>query len=290
MILEPTIQDINKLFRLHHIYDEIIEFVRLSGTTSGLVLRLDSIRGEKYILKYDDPFQIQLAAQFLDTYKDSVLLPKNLFASQDSTYIVYNFIEGTTHVNRGKKKDWLRIITQNLLNKYASYQGEDMWGRIGYPWQTWKEFNEISIEEAKINIGNELSIDDYSLVRSTADKLYANDLEQGEKFYLHGDTGVHNFVYHDSTLIGVIDPSPMVGPIVYDFLYAFCSSPDDMNMDTLFTAYNFLEQGRIEKSRLIEETLIQLYCRVGLSIKHHPNDLPEYKEAWAYWKQICESN
>ncbi|GAA0133974.1 aminoglycoside phosphotransferase family protein [Paenibacillus sp. YSY-4.3] len=290
MILESAIKDINKLFQLNDINDEITRVLRLSGTTSGLVLRLDSMQGEKYILKYDDPDQNQLAAQFLNTYRDSLLLPRILIASPDSTYLVYNFIEGTTHINRGIKQNWLRILTQNLFNKYVSLQGEDMWGRIGYPRQTWKEFNEISIEEAKINIGSELSIDDYSLVRSIADKLYANDLEQGEKFYLHGDTGVHNFVYHDSTLIGVIDPSPMIGPIVYDFLYAFCSSPDDINLDTLFTAYHFLEQGSIEKSRLIEETLIQLYCRLGLSIKHHPNDLTEYKKAWAYWKQKCELN
>jgi hypothetical protein len=80
----------------------------------------------------------------------------------------------------------------------------------------------------------------------------------------------------------------MVGPLIYDFLYAFCSSPDDINIDTLFTAFDFLEQGRVEKSRLIEEVLIQLYCRIGLSIKHHPSDLPEYKKAWKDWSQICK--
>lgn len=161
-----------------------------------------------------------------------------------------------------------------------------MWGRIEYPRRTWQEFNDISIEEARVNIGNELSMDDYNLVKLTANKLFDNDLEQGGRFVLHGDTGVHNFVYHESALIGVIDPSPMVGPLIYDFVYAFCSSPDDIHIDTLFSAYDLLEQGRVEKNRLITETLIQLYCRIGLSIKHHPSDLPEYLKAWRYWKQL----
>ncbi|MDQ0092044.1 hypothetical protein J2T12_005488 [Paenibacillus anaericanus] len=288
MILEPTIQEINELFQLHQINDEIVGVQRLSGTTSGLVLRLESTQDNKYILKFDDPSQIQLVQKLLETYQNSELLPKILLTAQDSSYFVYTFIDGTTHFNRGLKKSWLTLLVKNLFNKYVHYQENDIWGRIEYPRKTWKEFNEISIEETRINIGNILPLDDYNFVNSKAKKIFDNDIDQGEKFLLHGDTGVHNFVYNQSTLIGVIDPSPMVGPIIYDFLYAFCSSPDDINIETLFSSFEFLEQGHIEKSRLIEEALIHLYCRIGLSVKHHPDDLPEYLKAWNEWKQLCE--
>ncbi|MEK4512082.1 hypothetical protein [Paenibacillus sp. FSL K6-2524] len=288
MILEPTIQEINELFQLHQINDEIVGVQRLSGTTSGLVLRLESTQDNKYILKFDDPSQIQLVQKLLETYQNSELLPKILLTAQDSSYFVYTFIDGTTHFNRGLKKSWLTLLVKNLFNKYVHYQENDIWGRIEYPRKTWKEFNQISIEEARINIGNILPLDDYNFVNSKAKKIFDNDIDQGEKFLLHGDTGVHNFVYNQSTLIGVIDPSPMVGPIIYDFLYAFCSSPDDINIETLFSSFEFLEQGHIEKSRLIEEALIHLYCRIGLSVKHHPDDLPEYLKAWNEWKQLCE--
>ncbi|MFC7681728.1 hypothetical protein [Paenibacillus sp. GCM10028914] len=287
MILEPTIYEINKLFQLHQIDDEIIEIQRMSGTTSGLVLKLESNQNNKYILKFDHPKQIQLVEQLLNTYKSSALLPKILFTGQDKTCFAYTFIDGTTHFNRGAKKEWLTRLVKDLFNKYIKYEDMSLSGSIEYPRSTWKEFNEIGIEEAKINIGNLLSIEDYYFVKSKASKLFENDLEQGEKYLLHGDTGVHNFVYNESTLIAVIDPSPMVGPIIYDFLYAFCSSPDDMNIDTLFTTSDFLEQGCIEKPRLIEEVLIQLYCRIGLSIKHHPHDLPGYIKAWNDWKSLC---
>lgn len=286
MIFEPTIQEINELFRLHQINDEIVGVQRLSGTTSGLVLRLESTQDNKYILKFDDPSQIQLVQKLLEIYQNSELLTKILLTAQDSSYFVYTFIDGTTHFNRGLKKSWLTLLVKNLFNKYVHYQENDIWGRIEYPRKTWKEFNEISIEEARINIGNFLSLDDYNFVNSKAKKIFDNVIDQGEKFLLHGDTGVHNFVYNESTLIGVIDPSPMVGPIIYDFLYAFCSSPDDINIETLFSSFEFLEQGQIEKSRLIEEVLIHLYCRIGLSVKHHPDDLPEYLQAWNEWKQL----
>lgn len=289
MLIEPTMQEMNELFQLHQINDEIVGIQRLSGTTSGRVYRLVSKQENKYILKFDYPYQIELVQKLLETYKNSKLLPKVLFAAEDNTYFVYTFVEGTTHFNRGLKKNWLTLIVKDLFNQYSSYQADDFWGRIEYPRKTWKEFNEIGIEEARTNIGDILSINDYELVKLKSNQLFDNDLEQGEKFFLHGDTGVHNFVYDQFTIIGVIDPSPMVGPIIYDFLYAFCSSPDDINIETLFHAYDLLEQGRIDKSRLIDEVLIQLYCRIGLSIKHHPNDLPEYLITWKEWKQLCRN-
>lgn len=287
MIIEPNIQEINKIFQFHRINDEIIGFQRLSGTTSGLVLRLESIQDNKYILKYDYPNEIQLVEQLLNVYQNSTLLPKVLFTSQEKTLLVYSYIDGTTHFNRGLKKNWLIILVKELFNKYIKYPDTDMWGRIQFPRRTWREFNETSIEEAKSNIGSTLSSEDFDLVKTMVNKLFKE--EQEEKYLLHGDTGVHNFVYNQLNIIGVIDPSPMAGPLIYDFLYAFCSSPDDINTDTLFSAFDFLEQGRIEKSRLIEEVLVQLYCRIGICLKYHPGDLAEYKIAWEYWKKLCLS-
>ena len=103
---------------------------------------------------------------------------------------------------------------------------------------------------------------------------------------LHGDCGVHNFVYDQNVLKGVIDPSPIVGPVLYDFIYAFCSSPDDLSLETLISTVTLLNHVSIERSRLIEEVIIQLYCRIGICLKHHPHDLADYLKAWDYWKVL----
>ncbi|MNC56147.1 hypothetical protein D3C75_1057230 [compost metagenome] len=101
---------------------------------------------------------------------------------------------------------------------------------------------------------------------------------------LHGDTGVHNFVYRGNRLVGVIDPSPMAGPLIYDFTNAFCSSPDDLNLETLFAAFELLKPVTVERSRLIREVIFQLYCRIGICARVHPHDLEEYLKAWETWK------
>lgn len=78
----------------------------------------------------------------------------------------------------------------------------------------------------------------------------------------------------------------MVGPVLYDFIYAFYSSPDDLNLETLFAAFEFLNHEPIDNVRLIEEVVLQLYCRIGISAKVHPHDLQDYLKAWDYWKAL----
>ncbi|WP_282942628.1 hypothetical protein [Paenibacillus sp. RC67] len=110
------------------------------------------------------------------------------------------------------------------------------------------------------------------------------------RYLLHGDTGIHNFVFNEHSLVGVIDPSPMIGPVLYDFTYAFCSSPDDLDQETLFSTFSFLNHEPLERSSLIEEVLFQLYCRIGICIQHHPHDLQSYLKAWDYWKTQISNN
>jgi len=278
--------EINRLFEINNIHIEINKFQLLTGTTNGVVYRLESVDGNKYVLKFDHPNEIELTVRLLNTYPHSKLFPNIICVANDQSYIIYSFIEGTTHFNRGSKKNWLKILVVELLNKYTTIEAEHVWGRLGYSRQSWKIFNETSIEEARNNIGNVLTTDDYNFVCTQASKLFNE--EPPEQYLLHGDTGVHNFVFNQSTLVGVIDPSPMIGPLIYDFVYAFCSSPDDINLDTLYTAFDYLEKGKVDRTRLLDEVAIQLYCRIGLSIKHHPNDLQEYLQAWKYWREICK--
>ncbi|KAA2301455.1 hypothetical protein FY526_24940, partial [Clostridioides difficile] len=153
-----------------------------------------------YILKSDESEQIHIAQQFLDTYKNSSLLPEVLLTDPANTYFIYTYMEGTTHFNRGQKRDWLTRLVKELFNTYVRSTDTKSWGRIEFPQRTWKEFNQVSIHEAKINIGSILTTDDYNLVQSKVDRLFH---EEEEKFLLHGDTGVHNFVYDQNELIGV---------------------------------------------------------------------------------------
>lgn len=257
-----------------------------SGTTDGLVYSISENNVPKYLLKLDRPQQINFSSRFSHTYQDVRLLPKLYYTDPEKEFILYAYIEGTTHYNRGSKIDWMTLLVNELFNHYVKYDQNADWGRVGgIPQQTWHNFNLRSLESAHANIGDLLPQEDYFKVKSIVERI-AMDEKQEMKYLLHGDTGVHNFVFQDNALNGVIDPSPLVGPIIYDFTYAFCSSPDDLNVETLLSSFAFLKQVPMGKTRLIEEIIFQLYTRIGVCVKVHPHDLDDYLQAWEYWRNL----
>jgi hypothetical protein len=257
----------------------------MTGTTDGLVYALSVNNKPKYVLKLDRPQRIMLVEQLLHTYLHTPLLPKLLYTDPAKAFIVYTYITGTTHYERGSKINWLKLLVNGLINHYENYQYTDKWGFwLEDPCQTWCDFIDRGVEYARINVGSLLPVEDYYKVKS-----FVGNISTGkghDRFLLHGDCGVHNFVFDQNTLTGVIDPSPIIGPVLYDFIYAFCSSPDDLNLETLISTFNLLNHEPIERSRLIEEVIIQLYCRIGICLKHHPHDLAEYLKAWDHWKTL----
>ncbi|MBE1556807.1 hypothetical protein [Sporosarcina limicola] len=255
-----------------------------SGTTDGLVYTFLENNIFKYVLKLDLPQQITFAEEFLHTYQNVSLLPKLFYTDPQKKFILYSYIAGTTHYNRGSKINWMTLLVKELLNQYEKYDQDASWGRLGgIPQKTWHDFNSCSLESAYVNIGDLLPNEDYFKVKLIAGRIATYE-KQEVKYLLHGDTGVHNFVFQNHTLTGIIDPSPMVGPIIYDFTYAFCSSPDDLDLETLFSSLSFFKQVPIEKTRVIDEVILQLYTRIGICIKVHPHDLQDYLKAWKYWR------
>lgn len=218
------------------IHGEDIEFGKLtSGTTNGTLFTIKTTEIPKYVVKIDQPEIISTTEDFLFTYKDVTLLPNVLYTDEKKEFIVYSYVFGETHINRGSKLAWMTILIKELLNKYEKVN-IDNWGRvIGIQRSSWADFNRSSLEFAQKDIGDVLPSEDHKRVELLVDKLASYD-HQKEKYYMHGDAGVHNFVYRDNKLNGVIDPSPLIGPKMYDFTYAFCSSPDDLNVSTLLSA------------------------------------------------------
>lgn len=266
-----------------------LQLKKMKGTTEGVVYILSEQGIPKFTLKMECREQIRLAKIVLETYSHSKLLPDVHYTNANQTCMLYTYIDGVTHIERGLKRNWLITVVDELINLYQPYAEADIWGRIECPHSSWRQFCEIGIDDARTNVGNVLDTADYELMKSFCEDVLQAIGESPDRFLLHGDTGVHNFVYKDSLIRGVIDPSPMAGPILYDFLYAYCSSPDDLTVDTLLEAYQHLRIQSVEQSILLKEAMIQLYIRIGLSIKHHPHDLHAYLAAWEYWKRISKN-
>lgn len=270
---------LKELKDLEYIKDEITTFSKLSGGTVSEIYLVNS----NLVVKANKPKIVEAEAMFLDYYSDISLLPRLFYKHPENEYIVYSYIKGKSFYPRNNKQELLISLVKNVLNQYKAPSWESIWGWIDEPAESWKDFIVSRINEAENNLQFTLLAEDHKLIYSLINKQGRYSREKA--FLLHGDCGVHNFIFEDGELCGVIDPSPVVGPPVYDLIYAYCSSPDSLTKETIDSAATHL----LEKSELFyEEILVGLYLRISTCIKHHPEDLNEYLASWEYWKKIVE--
>ncbi|HYK71791.1 MAG TPA: phosphotransferase [Pseudoneobacillus sp.] len=274
---------VSKLQKEGIIKQGVIQIKELKGGTVSKLFLLHLDDQSKLVVKFNEPLIVQSEAEFLSNYKDIEFLPKILYVEDSYEYLVYSYLDGSTNYLKKNKAETLKSIVQLLINKYKPVDYASGWGWMDAPSETWEEFLIQNIKEAEEVIYPTLGKEDYFLVN----KLVGSTFPEIESpFLLHGDCGVHNFIFFEEKICGVIDPLPVWGNPVYDLIYAFCSSPDDLTMETIYEAAKYVTVESVK--RLNEQVLIGLYLRIASCIKHHPDDLPEYLKAWDYWKDIVK--
>lgn len=194
------------------------------------------------------------------------------------TYFVYSFLEGNTSCEQGYKRSTLRTLVKEVINKNKIVPEADGWGWKESPVQSWNEFLTGNVKTAYENVKRYISEEEYRKVL----KLANRDAGVNQPFLLHGDFGFHNFIFQENELYGVIDPLPVLGDPIYDLIYAFCSTPEDLTKETIDYVMKQCVFHKKERD-LYEEIVIGLYLRIDTCLRHHPKDLEDYLVAWRYW-------
>ncbi|MFD6510413.1 aminoglycoside phosphotransferase family protein [Bacillus sp. NPDC060175] len=249
----------------------------LSGGTTSTVYLLDG----RYVVKSNEAKVIREEANFLSFYEGNALFSKLLYKEPLHTYVVYSFLEGSTSCEQGHKRSTLITLVKEAINKYEVVSDIDGWGWKDSPVQSWTEFLLANVMEVRGNLRQYISEEEHQLVLTLV-----NSPQRGtgmdRPFLLHGDLGFHNFIFQKNKLTGVIDPLPVLGDPIYDLIYAFCSTPEDLTKETI--QYVMKQCAFRKRDRdLYEEIVIGLYLRIDTCLRHHPKDLEDYLVAWRYW-------
>jgi aminoglycoside phosphotransferase (APT) family kinase protein len=271
------------------IIETIVESKQLSGgTTSKLYLLCDS-ENNKYVVKFNEPYVLKAESHYLAFYKDVAFLPDLLYTEPAYRYIVYSFVAGAVDYPRKSKKEMLQTLVQQLINQYRTVAEPAGWGWADDLTNSWQSFLLSRANESSTILNTHLKKEDHDVVLDLI-KSSSRNREFTQPYLLHGDCGVHNFIFTEEKLTGVIDPTPVYGEPLYDLIYAFCSSPDDLTQETISSAANLLNPYENKNERFLhEEVLIGLYFRMASCVRHHPEDLEEYLQAWDYWKNIFKT-
>ncbi|CAM3877820.1 phosphotransferase family protein [Alkalicoccus chagannorensis] len=257
----------------------------MSGGTVGHVYLLKNSSRE-LVVKISPPEILEPEVKFLYFYRESPYVPHPVYVDPSFRYLVYEPLPGTSSVPVSmKKSELLSTLLTAFVSQYAGVPKERGWGATDEPSASWQDFLLEEIEEAQRVIGTHLEESDASFVRN----LVLQTSEKKEPHLLHGDFGVHNFLFHEGKLSGILDPAPVLGDPVYDVVYAFCSSPEELHLQTLEEIESELfEQTGWNLPDIFGQVVIGLYLRLAICLKHHPDDFPTYLEAWRYWKDIVE--
>ncbi|PGU00903.1 aminoglycoside phosphotransferase [Bacillus cereus] len=249
----------------------------LNGGTTSTVYLLD----EQYVVKLNESDVIREEANFLSFYEGNILFSKLLYKEPLNRYIVYSFLEGTTSCKLSHKRSVLCKLVKEVINKYEIVTEVDGWGWKEIPVQSWNEFLTTNVIEAYENVRRYISEEEYRMVLKLVNSP-SRGTGINQPFLLHGDLGFHNFIFQGNELHGVIDPLPVLGDPIYDLIYAFCSTPEDLMKETIDYA---MRQCVFHKKNcdLYEEIVIGLYLRIDTCLRHHPKDLEDYLVAWRYW-------
>ncbi|MFD4708037.1 aminoglycoside phosphotransferase family protein [Gottfriedia sp. NPDC058432] len=287
MQIESLITDLSNM---NLISKKEIKYTQLTGGTSSSIYLLSTrINESKYIIKLNDPRILESEAYFLNFYNKIDLLPNLLFAEKTFKYIVYPFIPGSTNYVRNNKTELLVTLVEQLINNYEPYPNAPGWGWAEDLSNSWSDFLLSRMTESHKTLDSHLDKKDHTLIFSIINN--SNQVTyHGEPFLLHGDCGIHNFIFNKGKLSGIIDPTPVFGDPLYDLIYAFCSSPDNLTKETISTAVSHLKfLQNIDSHIIYRNVIVGLYFRLATCIRHHPNDLDEYLIAWNYWTSLVKS-
>lgn len=266
------------------INNSIREFKKLKGGTTSQIFVLSEDNQPVYVIKLNDVATIEAESKYLKFYNHIELLPQLIYVDSLYRYIVYTYINGETNYTIGNKQSILQTLVIDFINLYQPMK-QKVFGYIDEPIKTWTDFLIKEITESRKIIGDILSDEDHQYIMQLVDKDRSYERNQ---YLLHGDCGIHNFIFHKDQLNGIIDPTPIIGEPIYDLIYAFFSSPDDLTIETLKPAIDLLQKPVLSgrNTDFYKEVITGLYIRIARCIKHHPNDLDKYLSAWRYWKKL----
>ncbi|NIK79962.1 hypothetical protein FHS15_005136 [Paenibacillus castaneae] len=276
-MLKKMIEEIREQ---HILPDSVNQWRELKGGTNSTVGVMGTMAiPHMYVVKSNTPEQIKAESLFYQIYDSISLLPKTKYVDPEHQYFIYEFVSGDSQYNRGSKQELMSQLIERMIQHYVIADES-----VDFEWVE----DPARIEEDRIYsesfIGSHLTEEDHRMVKDIHMRRISR-VSKEKHYVLHGDFGVHNFLFENGTLSGVIDPLPKVGRPRYDLLYAFCSSPDELHLNILLNSVEQLDSGPFHTQELIEDMIAALYFRIATCLLHHPEDLQLYLKAWEEWKQ-----
>jgi len=222
--IQTILNDIQSKLNVNVNEDEITHYT--DGATESIVFSIDN----KYLIKTIDNHTLEVQEEFFNNYNNGCF-QKVLYINKELKYICFEYIDGI------KENDYSiynieYIIKQiyDICNIYKPYE-YDGYGYLYEDNKTWYQF----LYDEVMYSSKEIPDIDMHIVIDSLNKIKEFNVD---KYLIHGDFGVHNFLINNGK-IKVIDPMGVVGDPLYDFYFATLSTPALFtNIDLILSYYD----------------------------------------------------
>lgn len=235
------------------------------GATESIVFAINN----KYLIKIVDDLTYKVQLEFLNNYNDDYF-QKLLYSNNELSYLCYEYIDGNK-IYKLNKLDINDIINQiyGITYNYKKYE-YDGYGYLFDDYnKSWHQFLFDEVYYSRQEIEN-VSMNKVEIALDMIKKY------EIEKYLIHGDFGVHNFLINNNK-IKVIDPMGVIGDHLYDFYFAIFSDSlifTNTELDYILSFYN----NDLEYKKAL--LTIVVYIRMSRAHKYDINNFDKYLELY----------
>ena len=246
--------------------EELLSVQEMKNGTDSKVFLVN----EKYIFKFHNPNTIKAEFEYFNSYPCDIN-EKIVFVSKDYSYIVYEFIE-----NDGTLENIESLILKikDYVDVYPVFDG-DKFGFLFEETNTWLECLKNELEDKKVHSLKVLNESDYQKALHALEMLGNYTFT---KKLMHGDFGLHNLLFLNHRLIGIIDPQPLIGDPLYDFIFCILSDEDIAKPEIIMNLHAFAPNE--PKEKIDAMIVFVLFCRIARCVKYHLAELDHFKKLW----------
>lgn len=235
----------------------------------------------KYIVKFNNRVTIEGEKVYFEKnhnkYNEKILLYDN----ENYNYIVYKFIENDDIAER--KNINIKELIKSIKDLVYNYEKYD-WNGYGYLFEekkSWKQFFKTEMESRKENAFKYLEKSEYKKVEKAIELIYKYNFNT---VILHGDLGIYNLLFKNNKLVGIIDPQPISGDCIYDYIFFIFSNLNFCKNIKLSDIYEDLKNEPIEKINAM--IILILFDRIIRCVRYNIKNISEYLILWNKFSNI----
>lgn len=254
------------------------EFISAEKMLNGVCSEV-YLLNNKYIVKFNDSAVLESEYLFFKT-NNHKFNEQIVFYDKDDSFIVYKYIKHDKDIDDGVLN--LEFIAKMKDYIYSYVNAEiDGYGFVLDKQKSWVGFFENELKNRKHFALSVLSEDEYLKVEKSLNVIEKYSIN---KALLHGDFGVHNILFNNNQVVGVIDPETMLGDRIYDFITLIFSDVRLCKDLDINDVYLFLDNEPFEKVKAM--IILVLFDRIIRCVRHNIPDIDIYISLWNYYANM----